>query len=343
MPKNKKTSSTAKAGINNVRSVVEAANSLFHKIDQENDLGIDAIIELIRNETPTHKQLAIQIKSGESYYDRKSDSCLLPVGNHLDYWAKHPLPVYGVVYVPSLLLSSWVDIKYFLKCNPNARTIKFKRSRANIFNLASFEKIFIPMFLNEVPDLAFEESASFLESPDEFESFIGMMVLFRKFPNRLETWNLLIQALKKKNTSQISPKLIYYLAHIPWHPDIWYRGEAFTNATREYAQNCFSKFTMADITKLLSFVGEEGISRGTIGQSVESIISSLPNRRLLLEDVIANQTVSMHSREVAALIYAYCEKQNSIPVLTKLANEESWYAQELVRILHESGWIDLYM
>ena len=55
MPKYKHTAITSKEGINFVRSMVESAGSLFMKIEQENDLGIDALVEFIRDERPLNK------------------------------------------------------------------------------------------------------------------------------------------------------------------------------------------------------------------------------------------------------------------------------------------------
>jgi len=50
MTRYKHTNVTAKIGVNFIRTVVEAAGSLFHKIEQENDLGVDALVELVRDE-----------------------------------------------------------------------------------------------------------------------------------------------------------------------------------------------------------------------------------------------------------------------------------------------------
>lgn len=111
MVKYKRTNVTAKTGVNFVRSLVESEGCLFHKIELENDLGIDAIIELVKGETPLHKRIAVQIKSGQSYYNPGSEECLIPIENHREYWASYELPVIGVIFVPSLGRAFWVDIK----------------------------------------------------------------------------------------------------------------------------------------------------------------------------------------------------------------------------------------
>lgn len=115
-------------GVNYVRDVVERSNCIFQKIDQENDLGIDGLLELIKDEEPINKQLAVQVKSGESYYNQKSSECLIPIENHRRYWSKHPLPVYGLVYVPSLETAYWIDIKEYLRETPDSTVIRFVAS-----------------------------------------------------------------------------------------------------------------------------------------------------------------------------------------------------------------------
>jgi len=90
----KQTNVTAKNRINLVRSAVEGAGSLFHKIEAENDLGIDGLIELVRDERPLHRQVAVQVKSGPSYYNSSGEECLIPIETHREYWLHHPLPVW---------------------------------------------------------------------------------------------------------------------------------------------------------------------------------------------------------------------------------------------------------
>jgi len=45
----KRANITSKTGLNFVRTIVEDAGSLFHRIEQENDLGIDGLIEFVRD------------------------------------------------------------------------------------------------------------------------------------------------------------------------------------------------------------------------------------------------------------------------------------------------------
>jgi len=213
---------TSKLGTNHVRSVVETAKCIFHKIEQENDLGIDGLIEFIKDGVPQNKQIAIQIKSGQSYYNSQTNQCLIPVGNHYDYWIKHPFSVYGIVYTPSLNSANWVNIKNYLNHHGQCSTIRFERTRTNIFDQTNFAKIFIPSIFQELPDLSFEEAASFFHSENPAENYLGLVSLFRKWPNNLEVWDWFIDYFKSKSVSDVPPIIIYYFAHIPWHGDIAY-------------------------------------------------------------------------------------------------------------------------
>ena len=72
-----KTNSTAKIGVDFIRSIVNYNNCIFHEINANNDLGIDAMIEIIKDEKPTGKLIATQIKSGKSYFNKKTRNVIL--------------------------------------------------------------------------------------------------------------------------------------------------------------------------------------------------------------------------------------------------------------------------
>ena len=153
MPQYAPTAITAKRGINYVRTIVEGEGSLFIQIEQENDLGIDALIELIRDGSPLFRQIAVQIKSGQSYFNVEGGECLIPIGDHREYWQKHRLPVVGLVYVPAHKTAYWIDIKSYLKAHPNATTIRFRTREANRFDSGSFTKVFVPGNVGKVLSL----------------------------------------------------------------------------------------------------------------------------------------------------------------------------------------------
>lgn len=339
----KRTNITSKNGVNFIRSAVEGAGSLFHKIEMDSDLGIDALIELIRNEKPLNKQIAIQIKSGQSYYNSEKEEVLIPIMKHRSYWSNHPLPVIGVVYIPTLMRAHWVDIKHYLKSNPDSATIRYQISEANRFDQKSFSKMFIPRILKEVPNLTLTEGLKLFNSikPDEF--YLGLIVLFRRYPNKYKTWDEFIKYFTNKPSQDIPDIMIYFLAHIPWHGDIVGVGEMPSKETRIYVNKLFANFEKKHIIKLLGHIDEENfISRGAIGQSVEAIISSLPHSINILKEIITNNDEDDFIQECAAFILAMNEGENSLPIISKLAKAGSWHAQEIVKHVNDYGGINPY-
>lgn len=85
---------------------VYECGSAFHKIgfmfreQPTGDYGIDALIEARDNDSLSGKLIAVQIKSGDSYFKERKDNCVIYRGNikHYNYWINHSLPVIIVLY-----------------------------------------------------------------------------------------------------------------------------------------------------------------------------------------------------------------------------------------------------
>ena len=343
MPTYKQTAITAKEGINFVRSVVESGGSLFIKIEQESDLGIDAILEFIEGGHPLNKQIAVQIKSGASYYTPEANECAFPIGSHRTYWSRYPLPVFGLVYVPALQTAYWLNIKRYLEASPEATVIRFSATEANKFNANTFNNLFVPAVVGKTPVLDFDEAYRLAHSQEPSEIYLGLLVLFRRYPNNQLVWDELVRTFIERPTTEIPPVLLYWLAHIPGHGDIFYYGETPSEETRAYASALFAKFGVEQVIKLLSFIDPEGqIGRGTLGQSVEAIVSSLPQAAAMLRLIMQSHEVEISIREYAALILGFNESEGALPDLAALEADGSWYAGEIARHVKEYGGINLY-
>jgi len=342
MIKYPKSKTMSKLGINYIRNIIEQSHSIFNEIHDENDLGIDALIELTKDEKPLNKIFAIQIKSGESYFNKKSKECLIPVGKHFDYWINYPLPIFGMVYVPSLDRAFWIDIKQYLESHSDCSIIKFQINDINTLTLDSFTKIFIPYLLKEIPDLSFEESLSLFQSKNYSEYSLGIIILFKKFAYRTDVWDKLINFFKNKPYEEIPSILVYYMSYIPWHSDIDFYEDSITPDAKNYAKKLILEFGKNEVLKLLKFIDEENmIARGIIGQSVEAIISIIPNFEYYLVDFIKDNSLDMLIRESSAAIYAYHKGYDCIDILSSIKN--SWYISEIIRTLREYKSFDLYL
>lgn len=153
----------------------------------------------------------------------------------------------------------------------------------------------------------------------------------------------MVNAFREWPREDIPEVMIYFLAHIPWHPDIWGTGESITEKTKKHARTLFAKFGKAEIEKLIAFIDEEtGIERGTIGQSVEAIISALPMATQYLNEILADVDSPLFTRECAALILAMNNGKAAIPALSNLTKSGSWLAQELIDHLERYGDVNPY-
>lgn len=343
MPKHKKSRSTGRLGVIYVCSIVEKANCILHKTEMENDLGIDGFIELVHDEEASGKLVAVQIKSGNSYYDAERRLCTFSVGNHYLYWSEYSLPVYGIVFVPSLNQAFWIDIKQYFSEFPNCTTIRFNASEVNLFDESCFMSIFVPKILKEIPDLDYEKASQLFHSRNYEEFYLGLITLFRRFPNRREVWDAFLKYFVERRTDEIPGFMIYIFAYIPWHQDICGIGEQLTTDTRTYVKKKFAAFGKSEIIKLLSFVDEENmISRGSLGQSVEAIVSAHPDNNVLLKAILTDRNQPIHIKEAAGVIFAYNYSDEAIPYLESLAFEGSSFMGEIACYIQEWGFFNPY-
>jgi len=92
-------SRTERLGVSAAQFIFERLGFIFREQPIE-DYGIDAHIEVVENEKATGKLIALQIKSGDSFFKEKNNDSIVFRGElkHLSYWISHSLPVMLVLY-----------------------------------------------------------------------------------------------------------------------------------------------------------------------------------------------------------------------------------------------------
>ncbi|MBP0012286.1 MAG: DUF4365 domain-containing protein [Roseofilum sp. SID2] len=92
-------SHTGRIGVAGTQLLFERLGWIFREQTIE-DYGIDAHVEVVENNTATGKLIALQIKSGKSWFKEKTAHGFVFRGKkeHLEYWQKHSLPVLVVLY-----------------------------------------------------------------------------------------------------------------------------------------------------------------------------------------------------------------------------------------------------
>ncbi len=111
-----KTRTVANAGVINVQKIVNEHGSIFHPVHQENDLGVDGFVELVKAEESSCQLVAVQIKSGDSYFPNSSDEFVMSVDQrHLDYWLSFTVPVIVIGYSPSRDMAVWTSVAEYVQ------------------------------------------------------------------------------------------------------------------------------------------------------------------------------------------------------------------------------------
>ncbi|BCG65208.1 MAG: hypothetical protein methR_P3033 [Methyloprofundus sp.] len=95
-------------GVNKVDSYFSLHGWLFRE-QPIHDYGIDAQVEIVKEGKPTGDLIAIQIKSGVSYFSECKENCIVfrTDDKHIEYWFKHSLPVIIILYNPDYDICYW--------------------------------------------------------------------------------------------------------------------------------------------------------------------------------------------------------------------------------------------
>jgi len=347
----KQSTSTAREGVNYVRAIIESANCIFHEIHQENDYGNDAFLELVENNNVRGVTLAIQIKSGKSYCSKTE--CKIPASkNHFEYWRDHSLPVIGIVYDPDEKIAYWYNIKHFLKANPKCvkegpYTITFAKNEINKITKSDFLDFFLPIFLKKPIQLENERATRFACDADFDLHSIGIHALMRQYRNNPETWDLFINILKSRPIEEIDRYLIYFIAHIPGHPDIfWHKENILDEDLRKDLKNKIKQLGRDNIIRLFLLMNDDDcFERGSLGQSVEAIISLIDDKMDILSSIASDMTLEPRVRDNAVMLFAYYGQEDVLEELKEIASVDTGpdrWAPQLVEQLKKEGYVYLY-
>lgn len=136
--------SVERIGVSATEKIINQMGLIFRE-QPTDDYGIDAQIETIEDGYATGKLIAVQIKSGSSFFDERTGDSVIYRGErkHYDYWLNHSLPVIIVLYNPTNDTCYWnvVNQKTATKTEKNWKIeIPFTNllidAKAQLFELA---------------------------------------------------------------------------------------------------------------------------------------------------------------------------------------------------------------
>ena len=90
-------------GVHAVQGIIMKDFDWIFRQEDKEDVGIDGLIEVKEQGTPTNKRLAVQIKTGESHFHRYRKRGLVYYieNKHYDYWIKGNLAVLIIAHIPN--------------------------------------------------------------------------------------------------------------------------------------------------------------------------------------------------------------------------------------------------
>lgn len=132
-PKYKATNKKSRSGLNILTKIVEnELGWVVRKNHQEDDFGIDAYIDIIIDEFVTGKSIAIQIKSGDSYFKEINNHFWNFYGEvkHISYYLNQDIPVLIVLVDVKREIAYWEACKIeYVNLNAGSWTMPIPKNQ----------------------------------------------------------------------------------------------------------------------------------------------------------------------------------------------------------------------
>lgn len=334
-----------KQGVNYLRTITDENECYFHEIVQENDVGIDAFIEFTKNGKNDGRCIAVQIKTGNSFFNTDKTMCKIPIGSHYNYWKNHSLQVYGIVCDLERKDAFWISITEFICQHDNEisngkiQSISFPVMKINTLNTETFGTIFKPMVYGLLPKISFKDSLLLSQSSFVVEKALSIDLLLRVYTDDPKSWDRCFTILNEETTTELLSKIAIYFSYASSNPDLWGKLD-YSKETEQYVKKRLQEIDKTTIIKLLSLT-DDGIERGTIGQCIESILSIVQNNRQILSEILEEHS-STYIGINALFILAYYDPESVVEQSKYYISLYGEQAETIVDFIKKFKGFDLY-
>lgn len=147
---------TERIGVIAVQEIVYNKLDWIFREQPIEDFGIDAQIEVNATDYPTGKLIALQIKSGKSYFAEADDERVIFrfEEKHYQYWRSFSLPVIIVLYNPEDKECIWETVDRVTVQQVSANKYKIVIRKDNRFDEVAKIKLLILAYQNNIEELA---------------------------------------------------------------------------------------------------------------------------------------------------------------------------------------------
>lgn len=331
------TRSKAALGVNYVEKVVNLNDDILTRIPQENDRGLDLVIEY-KDDKSEFYTFSAQVKSGESYFNKKNDGISIASDyQHFKYWMNHNLYVILFVYNPVTELCYWVDLTKYIMELDDTSNFRIKTKDINPFNTDTYHE-----FILYINDKIGDHKRNYMLSKT-IKSIISMPSNDNNqklrygalnYRNEMFLWITVLYKLRTAVDKDTLRYLIEILNFISSNPDIFRSRYNIVDSDvlEEVTHELNNVLNEEIVCKILSTFETDEYCRGGIGQSVYHILELNQNISNYLINIIKNKNVSSNVRYNAWALY---------PIRREKYEDELHIKKELLETIHQANVIDL--
>jgi hypothetical protein len=336
---------TSRDGVNAARTFFEHYRCRFQEVDQHQDIGKDAYVDLVDGSGITPLCAALQIKSGISYRTMRGDYAI-PVEQHADLWRRSTVPVFGIVYDPDDTRLRWVDLTGYLRAHPDqggGGVPVLGSQTLDVLSLGgAFTNAVRAYGKRGTTDLVLN-----LLSPEPFQTgaVYDAWALSRSEPKYLLLLRRFIMDLQPEGLR----RTIWLLSHAGSHPNIFWTKDNFITPEAERQLLPAFRWSPEELAEMIRAVDHSDYGYHTLGECLDVLLYEDPNRvaklhlaiKLLLTDPDHTQAV-----RAATLALAH-SRRDQRQELDRLCTEypalvdHEWF-QDVAEWVRASGDFGLY-
>jgi len=304
----KSTRSIAALGVNYIENVTISNDDILIRIPQENDRGLDILIEF-KDENLACYTFSAQVKSGMSYFNKKGDRVQVASDyKHFNYWLNYNVYVILFVYNTEDGLCYWVDLSKYVGENIDNPSYRISTKDIHIFNKETYKDLIDyvkGIILGQKKDFFLSNVIRNIISFDSDTNSKRLLYNILNFRNEPVLWIIILYRLKNESNLEIIKVLINCLSYATGNPDIfWDKYNIIDNKVKDLLRDEFNfRASKQLFLKLLSSYDIEEYQRGELGQAVYHIIELCDKASIYLTDIIINGEYEDDIRYKAWLMY----------------------------------------
>ena len=348
MPRVRQTRKAERAAVNAVRTLLEAHDLVFQEVEQSNDYGKDAYVDLTVDGEVSGHVIALQIKGGSTYV--RASGYVIPCNtDHAGYWINSSLPVIGIVQDPKDGRLYWENLtRYLREVDPSTAAIPVPATQSlTSGSLGAFIDEMV-RYLRSYSGSRWLDLASLDPNRQAGAAFDCFAI------GRFDARGLiLLRAVLTRLSGNGFNAGAHLLAHATPHPDIFWTDRTWISEPIKAEVRETLRWQPYELRQLLAKLAdiddEETWGRGTVGQSLYHLFAEDPSINGKLEQALRDAVLSWEDEVAYQLFFLaiYRAGEDSRDYLVELIRRfprllQDSRVREVKDIVERFGWVDIF-